>query len=493
MIGFEAMHRIWLPNRQDFWSGFMVFVIAGSAAGAERLPVPSTEERQQASTRILDIFKSEVDKAGTADAKSTLAKKLIDIAAEDASAAERFVLLDAAQSLAIKAGDARVALKAADKKSEAFQVSTAKTKAAVLTGLAKTASGDSAALVTDGLLELATVELSADQLEGAKIAAQDAAIAARRSKDKNRIKAVAEILDTVKVREKEIDKIRPWIDRLASNNDDLEAVEYVGKYQCFQAERWDKGLPLVARSNHQELAALARADIASGEDQSCRLAVADKWVAYAEHLKQAPEANACLRRAEFHYQAALAGLTGLEKAKVTQNLEAIGKKIGSSTREWMPLFRGDDPKIWNTKTDDGFTRFAVPIAELPNNIRFLRLRRQNGSAVIVGMTKERLGGTSFDGRYGWNGAGQHMYSDGMLGIMDANLRNPNVQGAVAVGYRVQGKPDEIFGGYGFGHSQLSGTKQDFCWSTSDPLPTEPLEISVICRDLNSRELPLLLR
>jgi len=151
------------------------------------------------------------------------------------------------------------------------------------------------------------------------------------------------------------------------------------------------------------------------------------------------------------------------------------------------------PKIWNTKPAEGFTRFAMPIASLPNTICFLGLRRQNGQEVIVGMTKERLGGTSGDGRYGWNGAGQQMYGDGMLGIMDKNLHKPRIQGAVAIGHRVDGTPHGIFAGYGLGHSQLSGTTQDFCWAANDPLPAETLEVSVLCRELTSRELPSLLR
>jgi hypothetical protein len=474
-------------------------IVSVCLAGAEsdaadmRLPVPPAEDRQQAGARIREIFKAEVEKAATAEAKAAVAKKLVDLAGEDASAAEKFVLLDAAEALAIKAGDARVALAAVARRAELFQVDEAKTKADVLAELSKTAVGESAAMVIDDLLAKAAGLLSTDKLDEAKAAAQDAATAARRLKDKKRIKAVTETLDMIRIRGKEIDKIRPWLDRLAANKDDMEAVEFVGAYHSFQTERWDVGLPLLARCGNRPLATLAQSDLAVTNDPNSHLTVADGWVRYAEEQKQSAEAKACLRRAESHYQAALPGLTGLNKAKVTQALDSIGKKIGSNTQDWIAVFRSDDPKIWNTKTEEGFTRLAVPLVGLPNNIRYLRMRRQNGREVIIGMTKERLGAMSFDGRYGWNGAGQQMYGDGMLGIMDSNMRNPNVQGAVAIGYRVEGKPEGIYGGYGLGHSQLSGTKQDFCWAANDPLPAEPVEISVLCRELNSRELPLLLR
>lgn len=487
--------RLLAPTRA-VWLAMMVSLslpAAPEAAEDGRLPVPPAAERQQAAERIREIFKADVDRAGTAEARATVAKKLLDVAADDAAPAERFVLLDAAESLATKAGDARVALAATAKRAELFQVDAALTKAVTLAELAKTVAGESAALVVDDLLATATAALSADRLEEAKAAAQDAATAARRSKDKKLIKAVTDLLDGVKTRTREMERIRPWLDRLAANRDDLEAVEFVGTYHCFQTERWDLGLPLLARLENGDLAALARADLAARDDPASHLAAGDGWVRHAEKLKQPGEVRACLRRAEVHYQAALPGLSGINKARVTQALDTIARKAGSNTLDWIAVFRSDDPRIWNTKTDEGFTRFAVPLAALPNNIRYLRLRRQNGREVIVTMTKERLGGTSFDGRYGWNGAGQQMYGDGMLGIMDTNLRNPKIEGAVAIGHRVQGKDDGVFAGYGFGHSQLSGTKQDFCWAASDPLPPEPVEISVLCRELNSRELPLLLR
>lgn len=485
-----------VPKHARAWAAAITaaWLIGPSVAMAEnRLPIPTVGERQQAMERVRGIFKGDVDKATTTDAKAIVAKKLIDLANDDTAPSERFVLLETAQALATKAGDADLALAAVSQRANAFDIDGAQAKSDALAELAKNASGDSARTVIDELLQTAADCLATDRLDDAKKAAQDAATAARRTKDKKLGKSVTEVLDAIKIRSKELDRIRPWLERLAADKNDLEAVEYVGKYHCFQTDRWDLGLPLLARSPDRKLATLARIDSATAKDPSAHLAAGDAWATFADDLKQSNESKAALRRAEWHYQAALPELTGLNKARVSQALDAIGKKIGSTSQDWITVFRSADPAIWNTKSDEGFVRFAVPLASLPNNIRFLRIRRQNGREVIVAMTKERLGATSFDGRYGWNGAGQQMYNDVMLGIMDSKLRNPNIQGAVAIGYRIDGKADGIFGGYGFGHSQLSGTKQDFGWAANEPLPPEPVEISVLARELNARELPSLLR
>ena len=474
----------------------IAYVLLTSLASAEdnqRLPEPQTEARARASDRITEIFQSDVEKANTVEAKAIVAKKLIDFADEGASPTEKFVLLEAAESLATKAGDAKVALAALARRSEMFQIDATVAKAELLGELAKTAHQGSAGIVIDALLAAASADLSIDNVEEAKAKTQSAITAARRSKDKRRQKDIADLMEAIRVRSKEIDKVRPWLDRLAGNKDDGEALDFVGKHYCFETERWDLGLPFLARGTNQELAALAKADLSAGQDENARLTVGDTWCRYADQVKRSVESKACLRRAEYHYQAAIPLLAGLRKAKTTQALDIIGKKIGSNTQDWITVFRGDDPRIWNTKTDEGFARYATPLSSLPNNVSFVRIRRRTGEEFIVGMTKDRLAAVSFDGRYGWNGSGQQMYDDVMLGVIDGEMRIPSHQSKVAIAYRVEGKADGIFGGWGFGHSQLSGTKQDFAWGSGDTLPPEPIEISVLCRDLSPKEVPRLLR
>jgi len=271
------------------------------------------------------LFKTEVDTAATAYARAVVAKKLIDLASENASPAEQFALLDAAESLAIKAGDANLSLAAVGKTTKLFAIKGAEAKSDTLAALSKTVSGESAGVVVDQLVAFATESLAADKLDEPKAAAQDAAAAARRSKDKKQSKAVTEVLDAIKARAKEIDTLRPWLERLASTKGDLKALEHVRKYHFFQADRWDLGRPLLAKVADKKLAATARVDMAATENPSGHLAAGDAWSAFANEVKQSAETRVALRRAKFHYQAALPELTGLNKAIVIQTLETIGK------------------------------------------------------------------------------------------------------------------------------------------------------------------------
>jgi hypothetical protein len=481
---------------------FCCFSSLSAAQGADadpaknrpsRLPVPMEAQRTDAAARVRQLFEAELSRAASPAAKSTLARKLLGVARDDGDATERFVLLDGAQSLAIKAGDASLVTEVIAFKAGLFAIDEAQVKVEAMDELSRMCTGEQAGLVTDELLAVAVRRLADDDVETAKRLAVLAANAARRSKDKSRQKDAVRLMEAVKERGREIDRIAPWLKKLEENPSDLEAVLHVGKYYCFETQSWDKGLPLLMRGNDAELADLAKRELKSQQDPQSLLALADDWLAYVERHKAGDANHAILRQAERHYQAALPALNGLAKIKATQALDAIARKSGSGSQNWMPIFRSADPGLWNTKTDDGFGRFALPVELLPNNVQFVRIRRQSGNEVIVPITKERLLQTSIEGRYGWAGAGKEMYGDKMLGIIDSQMKMPNKQGQVTLAYRLDGTDDTIFGGWGFGHSQLSGTKQDFAWGAGDPLSPEVVEIAVLCRELNSKELPLLLR
>ena len=462
-------------------------------AGPPRLPIPEGGQLADAATRVQDLFQQEISRAASAAAKSMLAGKLLGIARDDGDPAERFVLLESAQSLATKAGDAALVLEAVACTGRLFAIDERRVRLEALEELSRSCVGESAGRVSDELLAAALRALAEDDVEAARNLSALAGTAARRSKDKARQKDALRVMEATKERGREIERIAPWLEKLAENPGDTEAILQVGKHYCFDAENWDKGLPLLVRSDDHELAGLAKLELSSPCDPNSSLKVADGWFAYAERLKPGAVALAIQRQAERHYQAALPGLSGLAKIKATQALEAIAKKAGAGPQTWVPIFRSADPGLWNTRTDEGFARFAMPVATLPNNIQFVRVRRQSGGEAIIPITKERLLQVSLDGRYGWAGAGKEMYGDKMLGIIDGNLKMPQKEGQVALAHRLDGVDEAIFGGWGFGHAQLSGTKQDFAWGSGTPLAPEVVEISVLCRELSSKELPQLLR
>jgi hypothetical protein len=113
------------------------------------------------------------------------------------------------------------------------------------------------------------------------------------------------------------------LDTLKTNADDGPANLLVGKQLLFVEQDWRKGLPHLAKSDHEPLAAAAVADLAAPSEPPQQVAAAELWEAAANDLA-ASEAKICRAMAAYWYQRALPALTGLRKVKVEKALKAIG-------------------------------------------------------------------------------------------------------------------------------------------------------------------------
>ena len=145
------------------------------------------------------------------------------------------------------------------------------------------------------------------------------------------------------------------------------------------------------------------------------------------------------------------------------------------------MFRSADPSIWNTDTNAGYANFAVKIESLPPTVRYVRVRRGNGEAVVLPITKPELTKEVYGPEYGWVGAGQKIYSDAFLGICVTSKPLAMKRGDIFIG-RVN---ERRYSGWGFGHAHQGGNTK-VAWN-GVPVPKDPLEIAVLDRELNSRE------
>jgi hypothetical protein len=127
------------------------------------------------------------------------------------------------------------------------------------------------------------------------------------------------------------------------------------------------------------------------------------------------------------------------------------------------LFRGLDPRQWNTRGES-----ARPIDIVPEGIGYLRLKRlDTGESVVTPMTRaELIAGGSAKARLGWSGRGEQYFGACHLGLFDENLPR-TVETKFGAG------------GWGFGHLETGGSGQAYGWAGS-PItdPGEGFEISV---------------
>jgi WD40 repeat protein len=357
------MHRLPPSGACHFiWTCLGILTVLSSLllqAGepAKRRPIPDKAALAKAESLVNEIFKDDIDRAKDAETLSRLASNLLaqgrDAKDEDAN---RYVLLREARNLAARAGDASLALAAAEETAKEFDVSSLELKAATLGQVvASTTSKEAAKTLVDITLPLLTEALEADQYETAIQLGKVAENAAKKSKILNLVTAVQKRNEEVLAVQRGFARLQVHVDRLKKNPKDPEANLELGKYYAFLKGRWEKALPLLAGGGDAALRAQAKLDLAQPKDGKAQLAVADGWWELAAKEPD-PVKLHMQRRAKDWYEQALLNLTGLNRTKALKRIEAVAAR---STGTTTPVPSGPVGEI---KKMDGHTEEVKSVA-----------------------------------------------------------------------------------------------------------------------------------
>jgi hypothetical protein len=290
------------------------------APAQRRLPPPTADAARRSAAKVGEIFGADAKEANSAEKKSALAAGLLQHAADTPDAADCYVLLDAAKSLATEAGDVDACFRAIAELSRRYEIDGDTLRMAALEVMATKSPSTAVPDVTTALLRVAERHKTKRELKAAEEVIQLAATAARRGKDRDLQKAVLEELAEIRDLKKAASKVQPWLDRLAVDSSDREAALEIGRFRCFIEDDWAAGLPFLARGSDEELARLAKGELTQPESAAARIQLADAWWAYASSRK-GPDGAAAEGRARIHYAGVLGDLDGLEKARIQKRLE----------------------------------------------------------------------------------------------------------------------------------------------------------------------------
>jgi len=292
-----------------------------------RNPVPGKPERQAAEKKIREIYEKEFAAANTPRGKAALVAALT--AQADKSLDEptaRFVLLQLACSAATDAGQTAEVLKIVDQMHEAYKIDALAVKGYYLKKIiairqAGPDAQENARFASQSALQLAETAAADDNYASATIFTALAKSAARKAAD-------AELTRQTTKRANEIDSMRrrytavaKALETLADNPDDPDANLRAGRWYCFIKSNWEKGLPLLAKSEDPLLASLAEKDLAAPVTAADRKSLGDAWRKLADKEK-GPTAKAINARTAFWYEQALPDLTSLDKVGVRKWLES---------------------------------------------------------------------------------------------------------------------------------------------------------------------------
>jgi hypothetical protein len=292
---------------------------------AKKTPMPDQEQFQAMKGKVLKIFQKDYSDAKTAPAKLALAAKLNsqgDASKDDPI--ERFALWRMAADKDVEAGDVASAIDIIEKISAQFEGDTETMKYELLSGGAARATNtpEGARIFCDTAMKLATAAVAREDFDAASRYAKLATGSLRRVKDPqfNRdVMAHDREIEHLKTRYAAVAKA---METLKDDPDSAAANLTVGQWRCFTKGNWDKGLPYLAKGSREDLAQLARQELAKPAAAQAQAAVGDGWWALAE--KDRSETKAGFRaRALYWYEKASPGLTGLARVGVDKRIETL--------------------------------------------------------------------------------------------------------------------------------------------------------------------------
>jgi outer membrane protein assembly factor BamB len=298
----------------------------------KKVPAPDKTALAKAEALIKDLYKQELAKAkDNPDAGKELAATLLKQGRDTQDDPPlRFAALSMARDLAAASGDFPGAMEAITEIAQGYDINTAGMKSLALAAAVKGAKDkETSQQLAETALEMLPEALAGDDYEAAQKLIDVATTAATQAKSVALIGRVKKAGEEVSRVQKEYERVKPFVTKLAKEADDAEANTQVGAYYCLFKGNWKKGLPLLTKGKDAALKALAQKDLANPKGAKAQIAVGDGWWQLSEKEKP-PAEHRLQERAAFWYEQALPDLSGLARVRLEKRLEQVAARASPS-------------------------------------------------------------------------------------------------------------------------------------------------------------------
>jgi len=294
----------------------LLALLMAQAARADLPPEPDAVAQKDVFRKIKDLFKDEYAKKSPAD-RAALAQKLLQKGIEtNDDPASKFVFLKEARDVAMAAGDAETALRAAGEMAKAFAVDGPALKLAVVTKLAPTVRDPEAARsLAKSCIAMVAEAVRADGYEAAASLVAKAEGLARVAQDASVATRLADLKREVGSLKDEYARVKPMLEKPGSGDEDA-----VGRYLCFVKGDWSAGLPHLVAGAKAPLKAIVDRDVLNPVEPDKQLELADAWADLAQKERSAWRKSRIQLRVRYWLEKAQPGATGVVKLKIEKKL-----------------------------------------------------------------------------------------------------------------------------------------------------------------------------
>jgi len=315
-----------------------------AAAGPTKQPPPENAKVAAARAQVRDLFKAEIAAAKTMEERTRLAQALLAQAEKSRDdATSQYALSLESLRLATEGGNWTQAVQTIDSLSEVFEVDVVALKTDALIAVGKLARGPQAkqAMITVGMLVLddAVNEQRSDLVSKLVPALQSASLESRDVEQRKKLVARS---NEIKKLQQEWGAIDAATETLKTKPDDPGANLLVGRNLCLYKNRWDEGLPMLAKSN-DPIGNAAQQDLSKPADSPAQIRTGDLWWDLAE--RESGTAKSALgKRAGYWYEKAMPGAVGLERTRLEKRLADVGMPYQEPARPGVaPPVAGNNP------------------------------------------------------------------------------------------------------------------------------------------------------
>lgn len=452
------------------WGVGVWMLVAGWATAQETAParaaVPSAAVQKKARDLATEIFREALASAKTREERAALGKKLLQTGlAEQGDPGARYALLGLAGEQAAEAADVETAMTAAELIGTSFAVDALKLKADAVARLYGAKGLDSSAL-NERCTKLIEECFSADRYDLARKTAEQALSLARRDGDNQDVLAAAGRVKEVAAVQAGYEQAQKAV-AAAGGAGTPAARLALGRFCCLVKGDWAKGLPLLAGASDKALKQAAEKEALNPPAAAGQVEVGDAWWDLSDKEPDLAARRKLRDHAADWYNKALPNLTGVAKLRVHLRLDE--HRPPESATRWTVVFRSADPSLWNTEANAGPDQFAVPVHNVPGDIKYVRITlvSTKASVIVAAGRDDLLKDEGGSGRYRWNGSNKFEFGGNHLGAID--MEGGSGQGKVEVGYSRAG--------WGFGHQYEVNDRQAWAWAGA-PLDKSVFEIAV---------------
>jgi hypothetical protein len=298
-------------------------------AKLKRVAVPDKAAIAAKEKEVREIF-AEEHKSQKPEVKAALATKLRQSSADSkGDPAMRYVLLSEARNNAILGGSVKLAVEITEELISAYDVSAADERSILFKQMLSGGNIPAAFYqqVMEELRKSVSTFQAEDEYEAALKLVSMGAVVARNKRDNSTVTELAQRVKEIGLQKTAYARAKVAKETLAKNPADPAANEAWGTYVSFTKGDFPGAMPFLSRAAESEnLASLAKRELAANKSPAEQLSLADEWWAIAEKLKDVAKSNVRLHSAKM-YRDNFSQAKGLDAAKIEKRLKEVDAEL----------------------------------------------------------------------------------------------------------------------------------------------------------------------